>query len=1471
MVTKTFDIASDGDAVSAVDLITNILQASAEYSIIGKSLDGTIVLWNEGARRLYGYEPEEVVGMANSSIPHVPEEVAAGEPGEILAAALKNGKWEGTIQQLRKNGQRFTARVVITLRYDASGNAIGFLLTSSEISDEVRRGDELEATQRRYQALFDNALDAILVANDDAHYVEANPAACALLGYSRAELLRMTVWDVMPARDRATAEGLRQAFVAAAQQSGELTVRCKDGSARETEYRAVANFMPGLHLSVIRDITQQKEMQRALSEAEQRLRYLITAAPAVIYACDPVPPYRVNFIAENIRAQVGYEPREFTEDRILWLENIHPQDRPQVFAELGRLAQPGAHGVEYRFRHKNGSYRWMRDEFRVARDAEGSPREIVGCRIDINERKATDEALRRSEERFSRIFRSSPIAIGIGTKYEGRLIDVNDRYLEFFGYQREELIGRTGPELGLWVDPNQRAELMQQLKAHGSVRDFEARFRRKSGEIFIGLMSMEVMQLHGEPVQVAMHVDITERKRAEEKLRESEDRYRDLVEHSQDLICTHDLDGRILSVNRWAAKVLGYEQADLVTMNVRDVLASSVRHELDGYLAAIRTQGAAQGLMLVQPRAGGKRVWEYNNTLRTEGVSTPIVRGMAHDITEQKQAERILAESEERYRYLFESNPMPMWIRRDDTLQIVTVNDAAVQSYGYTRDEFDGMTSFDFQSADHLAAYEKFVRGRPAGISTHHFRGRHRKKDGSIIDVDVTSHPISYAGAPARLVLVQDITERKRAERELERQAALSRLLESLAAAANKADTPEEALAACLERICAYGGWNIGHVLHIARDGDGWRASGTQWYFTDPRARERFGSFIALSEDASFGNSGGIFITRAIVTRAPQWIPDLDWTEWGPRITCAREAGLRAAFAFPLIVHDDVIACVEFFAAEPREPDRAMLEEIVSVAGQLARVIERELSGKVRAHLAAIVETSPDAIVSREIDGTILSWNQGAERMFGYSAAEVVGKEIPIIPEDCIDETQRIREFVNAGNTLSNFETERIARDGRRIQVAVSAAPITDLAGKVSGVATITRDITERKQAERELERKTALAQLLEALARTVNEAGSPEAAMQVCLARICEHGGWAIGRLGIYAEQAESTMFPERSFWQTAEPSRYEEFMRASLDSRFYAPQGKFVSVVLREKHPVWLSSISSVSGFGRMSIAIKEGLHCAFAFPVVVRDKVAAFLEFFAEDTRPADALLLENITSIAGQLARLVERKRTEKERTHYVNRLRELSRRLVETQEVERRRLAAELHDRIGQNLTALTINLNIIGGQLSPESAAQHAGRLEDSRTLVEATIETMRNVIADLRPTVLDDYGLPAALRWYGRQFEKRSGVLMTVEAPDLVPRLPSQTEAALFRITQEALNNTLKHAKARHAAVTLDRDAARVVLTLADDGEGFDPPVEQNGKRPSWGLLMMRERAESVGGRLRVESVPAHGTRVVVEIDRPA
>src|SRR5437667_1575879 len=114
MKTKLFDSTIVGTSEQALDFIGNILESSTEYSVIGKDLDGKILLWNEGARRIYGYEPEEVVGRANSSILHVAEDIAAGQHRRIMETALREGKWEGTIARARKNGDRFTARVVIT-------------------------------------------------------------------------------------------------------------------------------------------------------------------------------------------------------------------------------------------------------------------------------------------------------------------------------------------------------------------------------------------------------------------------------------------------------------------------------------------------------------------------------------------------------------------------------------------------------------------------------------------------------------------------------------------------------------------------------------------------------------------------------------------------------------------------------------------------------------------------------------------------------------------------------------------------------------------------------------------------------------------------------------------------------------------------------------------------------------------------------------------------------------------------------------------------------------------------------------------------------------------------------------------------------------------------------------------------------------------------------------------------------------
>jgi signal transduction histidine kinase len=232
-------------------------------------------------------------------------------------------------------------------------------------------------------------------------------------------------------------------------------------------------------------------------------------------------------------------------------------------------------------------------------------------------------------------------------------------------------------------------------------------------------------------------------------------------------------------------------------------------------------------------------------------------------------------------------------------------------------------------------------------------------------------------------------------------------------------------------------------------------------------------------------------------------------------------------------------------------------------------------------------------------------------------------------------------------------------------------------------------------------------------------------------------------------------------------------------------------------------------------------------------------------------------------------ITERERAAEALQQYTERLRALTARLAEVTEVERQRLARELHDQVGQNLTALGINLNIVQSQMG-EEAAPVLSRLDDSLALVEQTAERIRDVMANLRPPVLDDYGLVAALRWYGQRFARRTGIAIGVEGDEPVPRLAARVENGLFRIAQEALTNVVKHAQATHVTVTVGVDDETLRLVVADDGIGFDPAhLAETDVVRGWGLLTMAERAEAVGGRCGVESVPGQGTQVIVEVGR--
>lgn len=227
-------------------------------------------------------------------------------------------------------------------------------------------------------------------------------------------------------------------------------------------------------------------------------------------------------------------------------------------------------------------------------------------------------------------------------------------------------------------------------------------------------------------------------------------------------------------------------------------------------------------------------------------------------------------------------------------------------------------------------------------------------------------------------------------------------------------------------------------------------------------------------------------------------------------------------------------------------------------------------------------------------------------------------------------------------------------------------------------------------------------------------------------------------------------------------------------------------------------------------------------------------------------------------------ITDRKLAEETLHQYAERLQSLSRQLMGAQEAERRHLARELHDEIGQSLTAVKINLQM--ALRLPADAARP--RLEESIDFVQRTIEQARDLSLDLRPAMLDDLGLAAALRWYVERQVQRAGLAAHLDIEEDEPPLPADLKTTCFRITQEALTNVVRHAQARQVWVTLRRHGGELRLSVRDDGVGFDVADARRraAEGGSTGLLGIQERVALLGGTMMLESTPAHGTVVRVQ-----
>jgi PAS domain S-box-containing protein len=261
------------------------------------------------------------------------------------------------------------------------------------------------------------------------------------------------------------------------------------------------------------------QTRRSHREAESRYQLLVERLPMIVYMNPIEARTSTTYVSPQVQMILGFTPEEWVADPNFWQTRLHPEDRESVMKEIERsylTQQPS--DVEYRMVGRDGHVVWFHDQTVLVRDEKGQPLYWQGLKVDITRRKEAEAQARQSEERFSKAFRASPMAISITRLSDGLFADVNDSFLHLLDYSREEVLGRTALDLNIFPTDAERAKLIQSLREQGELRDVEMATRTKSGEEIHVLFSTEIIELDGESYALATILDITDRKRAEEEI-----------------------------------------------------------------------------------------------------------------------------------------------------------------------------------------------------------------------------------------------------------------------------------------------------------------------------------------------------------------------------------------------------------------------------------------------------------------------------------------------------------------------------------------------------------------------------------------------------------------------------------------------------------------------------------------------------------------------------------------------------------------------------------------------------------------------------------------------------------------------------------------------------------------------------------------------------------------------------------------
>ncbi|MEN6422235.1 MAG: PAS domain S-box protein, partial [Smithella sp.] len=1166
---------------------------------------------------------------------------------------------------------------------------------------------------------------------------------------------------------------------------------------------------------------------------------------------------------------------------------------------------------EFRVVTKDGQVRWVEISATLF-SKNGQFLSQAICR-DITERKLAEERLFKSEKKFSSIFHLTPHSMAISDITTGKFIDINQSFTYWSGYAREEVIGVSARDLHLWVHPGDREKIIKTLATADEINGEEVMIRRKNGNVRNVIFSARFIEIDGKRYLLTLAIDITDRKQAEENLAKSEKKFSSIFHlNSNPMVISDIVTGEIIDVNQAYINWTGYSCEEIMGSTGKTLhlwINSSDRKKIIDKLKAEGEVNSEE--ILAKQKNGNVRNMLISARFIEIGQKLYVLM-FGHDITERKRAEEALWNSHRRLEDIIDFLP-DATLAIDREGKVVAWNRSMERMSKVSKADMIGRKNYEY-------ALPFYGERRPILIDLvmlpdnvfeySHYENVYRQGDTLFAEAYV---PQAYGGKGAfmwgtasrlrnasgniigAIESFRDITNHRRMEDEIRKSENKYRTLFESANdiiflmdqdifidcnqktlemfcctkeqiigqppyrfspkiqpdGRNSKEKALEKINAVIKgqpqffewKFCRYDGSyfdaevslnsfkdkNKYYIQAIVRDitdrrrvEDALEKSETKYRNIFENAMEGIyqttmeGRFITAN--TAFAHMAGYNSSEELIESVQDIATQLYvHPEDRQRVL---EIGAKKGFAKSVEVEfykkNGSIFWVEINARIVRNEQGDILYIEGFIQDITIRKQVQEILSKSERKFASLFKLNPDSMTISEIaTGKYIDVNEAFTSWTGYSREEVIGvsdKNLRLWVNSG-DREKIIRTLSTVAEEVNGIEILMRHKNGHIRNVLFSARFIE--IDQERYLFTLGHDITDRKQMENALKEA-------ELKFRTIFESASQ----------------------GIIL-----TLSRERKFLD----------INPKMCEMLGYTKDELLKMDISDIHPEdCLSHI--INNYEKLK---NKQILIALGIPFLRKDKTV----FFADVT--AASMIIKGKECLCGMFRDITDRKRSEEEieRTH--EQMRAFATQLQTVREEERTRIAREIHDELGGALTGIKIDFSLLKKAAAEIKEKVLKDRLFDqmhsTTKLIDKTIGTVRKISTELRPGILDDLGILAALEWQLDDFRKRTNTHCKWISSLENINLEEQETTAMFRIFQETLINVARHAGATEVKVQLRKKENAYFLEIADNGKGI---TKKNiDDKRSLGLLGMRERALAVGGRINIKGHPGKGTKVTVEI----